>query len=218
MFAYFSSSRATLRVIGRLPLVLVFLFLLFRPAIATAQQNVFVGQSFPGSPRFNFDADGSVGPNHYAEITNNGFRVTALSTGSVAYSSVFLGEFWNAKVGLPLTGCCFDPQLEYDYATARWFAVSLAGAAGADSAIYVGISDTSDPSGGWKGLVIDADPSNLRWADLAYLGVDSSGVYITVGLPGIVSTTPFRKGFYILPKTDLTGAVPTAANLSRFVS
>jgi FG-GAP-like repeat/Immunoglobulin I-set domain len=185
----------------------------------SAQETATIGRSFAGSPGFLFDADGAVGPNHYAEITNIGFRVTALATGSVVYNSATLAQFWGTKVALPLlTGCCFDPQLEYDQATGRWFAVSLSGQSRTDSAVYLGISDTSDPSGAWKGLIIDADLSDLRWADLSFLGLDGSAVYITAGMPGIASTTPFRKAFFVLPKSDLTGAVPTAARLSRFLS
>jgi hypothetical protein len=197
---------------------LILLFGCFGYATLSAQTSA-IGRSFAGSPVFNPDADGAVGPNHYAEITNAGFRVTALATGSVVYNSAGLSQFWGTKVALPLlTGCCFDPQLEYDQATGRWIAVSLSGAFRIDSALYLGISDTSDPSGAWKGLIIDADPSDLRWADLSYLGLDGSAVYITAGMSGIASTTPFRKAFFVLPKSDLTRAVPTAARLSRFLT
>lgn len=203
--------------IGR-QVVVASLILLFGSVTVSAQTGV-IGRSFAGSPDFLFDADGAAGPIHYTEITNRGLRVTALATGSVVYNSATLGQFWGTKVALPLlSGCCFDPRLEYDQATGRWIAVSLSGSFRVDSAVYLGISDTSDPSGAWKGLIIDADPSDLRWADLSYLGLDGSAVYITAGMSGIASTTPFRKAFYVLPKSDLTGAVPTAARLSRFLT
>jgi hypothetical protein len=197
--------------------VAVSLILLIEPVIATAQPVADIGRTFSGSPSFFWDADAAVGPNHYAEITNAGLRVTTLS-GVVAYSAS-LSQFWSTKVGLPLLpGPLFDSRLDYDHATGRFIAVSLSGARRPDSAIYVGISDTSDPSQGWKGLVIDADPSDLRWADFPYLGVDGAAVYITTGMPGIDSATASRLALFVLPKSDLTAATPTAARLSRFLT
>jgi hypothetical protein len=43
-------------------------------------------------------------------------------------------------------------------------------------------------------------------------------VYITSGLTGIVSTTPFQLGLYVLPKRDLIGVTPTAVRMSRFLT
>lgn len=198
--------------------VLIIAISLLWPLTVSAGQNAVILRSFSGSPSFSFDADGVVGPDHYAEISNVSLRVTALATGAVVYASVSLSQFWSTKVGLPLSGCCFDPHLEYDHSTQRWFAISLSGQARTDSAIYLGISDTSDPSQGWKGLVIDADPSDIRWADYPYLGFDGSAVVIMSGMLGISAATPFRRGVFVLPKADLVGAVPTAAGLSRFLT
>jgi hypothetical protein len=200
--------------IGRLAAA-AFVSLLLGLGAASGQEAAVIGSSFAGSPDFTFDSRGAAGPSHYAEITNLGFRVTALATGTVVYAGT-LPQFWGTKVALPLlTGCCFDPLLEYDHATGRWIALSLSGAYQVDSAVYLGISETSNPAGAWKGLVIDADPADLRWADYAHLGLDGSAIYFNVGLSGIAASTPFRKGVYVLPKADLTGAVPTAARLSR---
>lgn len=183
----------------------------------SAQSIAALGRSFPGSPAFSYDADGAVGPSHYAEITNLGFRVVELSAGAVVHNSTSLSAFWNGKVGLPLgVGCCFDPHLEYDHASQRWFAVSLAGGGRPDSSLYLGVSDSPDPSGGWKGLVLEADVSNLRWADFPYLGLDGLAVYITVGMPSLVSPTQSGQALLVLPKADLTASRPTAARLSRF--
>jgi uncharacterized protein (TIGR03437 family) len=130
--------------------------------------------------------------------------------------SAALSQFWSTKVGLPLKNLCCDPQLEYDHASGRWIALSIGGVGGPDSALYLGISDTADASGGWKGLVIDADSTDLRWVDLPNLGLDGAAVYIDAGLPGIAATTQFRYGLWVLPKVDLIGGVPTAARVSRF--
>ena len=66
---------------------------------AFGQQIASLGRAFPGSPIFSYDADGAVGPSHYAEITNRGLRVTALSSGSVVYDST-LRQFWGSKCTL----------------------------------------------------------------------------------------------------------------------
>jgi len=79
--------------------VAVPLVLLFGCVSASAQQTAVIGRSFAGSPRFSFDADGAAGPSRYAEITNLGFRVTALATGSVVYGSTSLTGA--ARLGCP---------------------------------------------------------------------------------------------------------------------
>lgn len=185
------------------------------PPIASAQQRAVIGRSFAGSPSFGFDSDGAVGPDHFAEITNLGLRVTALANGAVVYSAS-LSQFFGGKAGAGGTGCCFDPHIEFDHGSGRWFAVALSNAYSTLSAVHLGVSDTADPSGGWKGVIIDADLTNLRWADYPYLGFDGSAVYIVSNMFGVDAATPTGRQMLVVPKVDLVGAVPTSARLARF--
>ena len=114
----------------------------FGHAEAYAQLFATVGRSYPGSPSFNFDADGAVGPDHYAEITNNGVRIVALADGSVRYNAS-QPNFWRKVLG-EAPGA-YDPHIEYDHASGRWFAIALT-----RTDIYLGVSDNSDPTGSWK--------------------------------------------------------------------
>lgn len=180
--------------------------------------NAVVGKSFPGSSVFTFDADGAVGLNHFAEISNNGLRVIKLSDGVETYS-VSLRQFWVEKVGLPLlAGSVFDPHLEYDHASGRWFAISLTkfqSATSSDSSIFLGISDTNDPSAGWHGVAIQADPAGLVWADYPYLGLDTSAIYIKYGVVPYSSTTYIGQTILAIPKNDLVNGQPFSTNLTR---
>ena len=76
--------------------------------------------------------------------------------------------------------------------------------------------NTSDPSAGWKGLIIDADPSDLRWAYYLYLGIDAAAIYVRLPMPGIADNTLSGATLLVLPKIDLTGAHPVNDHLSRF--
>ena len=136
--------------------------------------------------------------------------------GTVVYNSDLL-HFWRDKAGIPdLLSHVYDPHLEYDYASGRWFAISLAEPSSTDSSLLVGVSDTSDPSAGWKGLVIDADPADLLFADYPYLGIDGAAIYVRFYMLEIADSAPHGADLIVLPKSDLTGAQPVTDHLSRF--
>ncbi|MSU34542.1 MAG: hypothetical protein EXS36_05435 [Pedosphaera sp.] len=174
-----------------------------------------VGRSFAGSALFDFDADGACGPNHYAEITNRGLRVISLASGAEVYN-VPLWDFWRSKVGTPSRFSGFDPHIEYDHSCERWFATSLTKAYSTDSAVLLGVSDGTDPSGSWKGFVIDADPEDHFWADYPQLGIDGAAIYIRMQMIGIESSISRATTLITVPKSDLTSSVPTVDRLSRF--
>jgi hypothetical protein len=48
--------------------------------------------------------------------------------------------------------------------------------------IFLAVSDTSDPTGGWTALQIDPDPLRKYGADFPTLGVNEDGVYLSVDL------------------------------------
>ena len=124
---------------------------------------------------------------------------------------------FDGKAGIPESSSyAFDPHLEYDHASERWFAIAIINGGSANSSVLVGVSNTSDPSAGWKGLIIDADPSDLRWAYYLYLGIDAAAIYVRLPMPGIADNTLSGATLLVLPKIDLTGAHPVNDHLSRF--
>ncbi|TLZ45435.1 MAG: hypothetical protein E6K19_02260, partial [Methanobacteriota archaeon] len=81
---------------------------------------------------------------------------------------------------VPSGAGCFltDPQVYFDNGTQRWFTTILSVTCGelntqqpdASSQIYLGVSQTSDPSGSWFEYVIP-NPLPLNLADQPFLGV-----------------------------------------------
>ncbi|HZR83489.1 MAG TPA: hypothetical protein VFD92_20515 [Candidatus Binatia bacterium] len=177
--------------------------------------NGAVLRTFAGHTEFRFDCDSAVGDVHFVEISNRALRVYDKATGGIAYDSGSLDAFWLNKAGI--SRGAFDPHIEYDRQSGRWFAISLAGAFSATSAVLLAISDSSDPTGTWKGLVLDADPADLRWADYPQLGVDGAAVYVRFNLWGIDAATTLRTELMSIPKEDLLLAEPSATRMTRLV-
>lgn len=203
---------------------------LYRPDSAKAATLVPGGLSFESS-RLNTDSTfippdtmGAVGPDHIVEMINGNFEIFNKDTGA-SLETRSLDSFWANRVGLAqqANGRRFDPRVVYDTASQRWFALSID--AGIDTTVppdgvletannmFVGRSDTSDPTGDWDGVMINADSVGAReFHDYPTLGLDADGVYSC--------TQDFNGGgnesCYSFPKADLLAATPTAANLTRF--
>lgn len=186
--------------------------------IEMSQQNAAVGGSGSIPP----DTMGAVGPNHIVEMINGNFEIFDKTTGA-SVEDRSLNSFWSNRVGVPAftQGRVFDPRVVYDTASQRWFATVIDDDVDADNNgvneqsnnLYVARSDTSDPTGDWDGLQIDADTVGAEeFHDYETLGLDADGLYSC--------TQDFVGGgnesCYSIPKADLLQATPTAANLSRF--
>jgi len=95
-----------------------------------------------------------------------------------------LTDFFTVPSG---AGCFLtDPQVYFDNGTQRWFTSILSVTCGAlntqqpdvSSQIYLGVSQTSDPSGSWFEYVIP-NPLPLNLADQPFLGVNDHVVVIS---------------------------------------
>jgi len=174
----------------------------------------FTGTTFNGSV-IPPDTMGAVGPTHITELNNQEFRVYD-KNGNLVSSST-LDAFWTAAgAAIPAGDGTFDPRIIFDPQTGRWFAVSIDGLAGtgAGNRIYVAVSNTSDPTQGWRAVQFVGDAATgTRFNDFDMLGINSTGIYIStnnfVGATADVS-------LYVIPKADLLAATPTVANITRF--
>lgn len=178
---------------------------------------VTVGLNFQGSQLFvdsGFippDTMGAVGPDHIVEMINGRFDVYDKTTGNEVFTRS-LNAFWTNVVGLTIpAGNTFDPRIVFDLDSGRWFATSIDGGNGNN--IYLGRSDTDDPTGDWDGMRFAADTVGpAEFHDYATLALDADGLYIC--------TNDFRGGgnesCYSIPKADLLLAVPSIANMTRF--
>jgi hypothetical protein len=92
------------------------------------------------------DSTGAIGPNNYIEMVNN--LIGVYSRGNLSLlSSMDTASFVAAQSGLTVS----DPQIQWDFASNRWFYLAVAFATGNNFLVF-GWSKTSDPSdlsNGW---------------------------------------------------------------------
>jgi hypothetical protein len=170
------------------------------PSLASGQ-GITVLKSFPGDsgpgPKDNPDNTGGVGPDHVVDCTDANIVIHDKKTGKIL-RRMTQTEFWkNSKPGfnLPILN---DPRLTYDPLAQRWYTVVQA--QGGTPYGFLAVSDSMDPTEGWRSVRLPMEPANLGMK----LGFDKNGVYITF----IVMTgdTHTMHGCFAIPKADVVAA------------
>lgn len=163
----------------------------------------FPGASGPG-PKDCPDNTGAVGPHHAVDFTNARVVIHAKETGKVVQERTQT-DFWKAvKPGFDLP-VANDPRLLYDPLSQRWFG-AVAGAGHADVG-YLAVSETSDPTKGWRGVKLPMEPTDPG----IKLGVDRNGLYVAYYvLTGNIHT---MMTVYAIPKED--AIAPEGPNLAH---
>jgi hypothetical protein len=172
------------------------------PAAAVA-----IGANFAGSDSFFSglqppDSDGAIGPGYFVEFVNGAFAIYT-TAGDLAQRSSLVDFFANA--GLTTASAPFDPRILYDPQSARWFAAAIDGS----DSFVLAVSDTSDPTQGWRAVSVPVAASAPKFLDFTALGVNEQGVYLEGS-----------NDWYIvaLPKADLLQPTPSVANAVAFSS
>ena len=169
----------------------------------------FPGASGPG-PKDCPDNAGAVGPDHVVDFTNANVVIHDKRTGKVV-RQMTQTEFWKAAnpgFDLPRLN---DPRLLYDPLSGRWFGVIAELKKG--SVGYLAVSETSDPTKGWRGVVLPMAPTDPGMK----LGVDKNGLYIAYYvLTGNIHT---MMSVHAIPKADAVAAGgPSLAHLQTFAN
>lgn len=169
----------------------------------------FPGASGPG-PKDCPDNSGAVGPDHVVDFTNANVVIHDKRTGSVV-RQMTQTEFWkaaNSNFDLPTLN---DPRLLFDPLSGRWFGVIAELKKG--SVGYLAVSETSDPTKGWKGAVLPMAPTDPGMK----LGVDKNGLYIAYYvLTGNIHT---MMSVHAIPKADAIAAGgPSLEHLQTFAN
>lgn len=185
----------------------------------TIGQN-FTGSTFlAGSSATPPDTMGAIGPNEFVELINGRYSVYDKSTGTRVQTST-LNEFWQNAGLSSLNPLTLDPRVLYDHASGRWFAsaIDLSPSSLANNNLLLAVSNSSDPTGGWKGFAFPGDSTKTQLADFPTLGVDANGVYLTADLVSITGTQFTFTGATInsIPKADILSSTPTISNRSSF--
>ena len=189
-----------------------------------APVGVTIGQNFTGTTLLGLppaqrgippDTMGTVGPNHIVEFINGSYAVYD-KTGN-RLLSMSLDVFWQSVSGVTGPFGTFDPRIIYDPATQRFFASSING--GTANSIFLAVSNSSDPTAGFRGVRFLADVSSgggdvSTFNDYVTMGLDADGVYLATNNFG--ANNVFDVSVYAIPKADLLLPTPTIANLRRF--
>ena len=188
--------------------------------LAPALDSSFAGLGNPphGEDVIPPDTMGAAGPNHLVSLLNSDFGVFNKTTGAVL-KNISLQSFWGSlgtKAGEP-ADFPFDTKILYDQHSGRFVAITLGGTSAPDSWVMVAVSATSDPTGAWNKLAIDADVNhNMQTndnvqtnnsADFPGLGVDAFNVYITANMFDGANVGQYSK-VWVIPKAQLLAVLP----------
>jgi len=187
-------------------------------AAKPAQAAWTVGQNFTGSSINDAegasippDTMGAIGPNHFVELLNGRYAVYS-KTGAFVEGDT-QNDFWrNAGLTIDSATGSFDPRVQYDPGSGHWFATALSDGGSAASRYLVAVSNTSDPTQGWRAFEFKADPAGSYWADFDMLGLNKDGVYVGANLFGIDSAAnlPEQTALLAIDKAGLIAGAPTA--------
>lgn len=159
------------------------------------------------------DTMGAVGTTQFGELINGGYAVYSKTGGLISQTTD--QQFWNdAGLNSAASPGVFDPRIQYDSSSGRWFAAELANAPGSiNNQLLVAVSNSADLTAGFKGYAFNTysgTPQNF-FADFDTLGVNSSGVY--VGLNNFSGNNGASTSVLAIDKASLiSGASGTPAS------
>ncbi|HZB46524.1 MAG TPA: DUF4214 domain-containing protein [Pyrinomonadaceae bacterium] len=149
------------------------------------------------------DTHGAVGPNHLV-VTHNG-RVRVQTKTGQTLSTVGLKTFWSRLFpGKSLSEMdVFDPKVLYDPYGGRFMITSCADRNKPESAVLVGVTQTSDPTGNWFLYSADADPADLTWADFPSMGFNKNWIVVQMNMFAVAAGTSNAGKFFVFDKAQL---------------
>ena len=169
----------------------------------------FTGSSLADSGFRPPDTMGTVGNDHIVEMINGRYAVYDKTTGSQLTASS-LNDYW-ASTGTAHAGSfSFDPRVQYDPTTSRFYATSVDNARGENNILFA-VSKSGNPLDGWDGFSVDSDTDNVQWADFPQMGFSSDSIVISNNMFAI-GTGSFEINMLVIPKADVLSATPTLAN------
>ena len=124
------------------------------------------------------DTEGAPGLDKLVVTVNGTIRIQQKSDGSVL-SSMLLSTFFDA---IPSVGTVFDPHVLYDPYAGRWIVAAVSNAEAPNADVLLAVSQSSDPSQNWNEYSVDADSSNVAWADYPTVGFNKNWIVLSVNL------------------------------------
>lgn len=168
--------------------------------------DIVTGTNFNGSGYTGWippDGGLAAGPHQVIVAVNGAFNV--FGKGGTLLSSQTLASFFS---GLPDAGTAFDPHVQFDPTSQRFWVVAAATNNSTSSELFVAVSNDSDALHGWSIYWMPVQNNFPNdWCDYPQIGLSSGGyVYLTCNmfsLPGAGgSATPMIR---VMPESEFTG-------------
>jgi uncharacterized repeat protein (TIGR01451 family) len=156
------------------------------------------------------DTNGAAGPNHLMTALNSEVRIQDKTGANL--STVSLDTFWSS-LGNPNA---FDPRLAYDPYGNRWIFVAAANGESTTSAVLIGVSQTSDPTGNWNLFSVDADATNVNWADFPSVGFNKDWIVVTANMFTVAANAFANSNIWVFTKSSLYNNAAPSAPFRRF--
>src|SRR5437899_1471279 len=156
------------------------------------------------------DTHGAVGPSHLMTVLNTQIRIQD-RTGAVLRTAS-MDSFW-ASLGSPNA---FDPKIFYDPYGGRWVFVASANGNTISSAVLIGVSQTSDPTGVWNLFSVDADASNATWADFTSVGFNKDWIVVNMNMFTVNASAFRQSNIWVFTKASLYNNITPSAPFRLF--
>src|SRR5882672_4423589 len=158
------------------------------------------------------DTHGAVGPNHLMTVLNTQILIQD-KTGTVLRAAVSMDSFW-ASLGSP---SAFDPRILYDPYGGRWVFAASANGNTTSSAVLIGVSQTSDPTGMWNLFRVHADASNATWADFTSVGFNKDWIVVNMNMFTVNASSSFaHSNIWVFTKASLYNNITPSAPFKLF--
>jgi hypothetical protein len=96
----------------------------------------------------------------------------------------------------------FDAHVLYDPYAQRWIFSSAAGERSSNSAVLIGVSQTSDPTGGWNIYRVNLG-SSANWIDYPTLGFNKNWIVVQANIFTIAGNSFVNSTIWAFDKADL---------------
>ena len=156
------------------------------------------------------DTHGAVGPNHLMTVLNTQIRIQD-RTGAVLRTAS-MDSFW-ASLGSP---SAFDPKIFYDPYGGRWVFVASANGNTTSSAVLIGVSQTSDPTGVWNLFSVDADANHATWADFTSVGFNKDWIVVNMNMFTVNASAFRQSNIWVFTKASLYNNITPSAPFRLF--
>jgi Putative Ig domain len=143
------------------------------------------------------DTDGAVGPNNLMVAVNS--QVVIQDRAGNTLSTVAIAGFWSS-LGVP---DAFDPHVIYDPYGQRWIFSAASGEDSASASILIGVSQDTDPTGGWNLYRVPVDPTGVDWGDYPTLGFNKNWIVVQANLFAVSGGAFDKSVVWAFAKADL---------------